>query len=70
MWGSYNVVSTCRAKYFLTILDEYSRSVWIYLLVKKRETNDILKKILAMVYPQFHKKVKTICTDNGTEFVS
>ncbi|KAK9678211.1 hypothetical protein RND81_11G196400 [Saponaria officinalis] len=29
LWGPYRIPSSCGAKYFLTIVDDYSRSVWV-----------------------------------------
>lgn len=35
LWRPYKTMSTCGASYFLTILDDYSRAVQIYLIAKK-----------------------------------
>ena len=32
LWGPYRTKSSCGAVYFLTIVDDYSRAVWIHLL--------------------------------------
>lgn len=32
LWGAYKVPSSCGARYFLTIVDDFSRGVWIYLI--------------------------------------
>lgn len=32
LWGPYRTPSLCGSRYFLTILDDYSRALWIYLL--------------------------------------
>lgn len=64
--GPYNVLSTCGSKYFLTIFDNNSRSVWIYFLTEKREVANTLKKFLVMIHTHFHKMVQS---DNGTEFM-
>ncbi|KAH9647981.1 retrovirus-related pol polyprotein from transposon RE2 [Citrus sinensis] len=36
--GPYRTASSCGAHYFLTIVDDFSRGVWTYLLVAKNET--------------------------------
>lgn len=36
-WVPYNTSSTSRALYFLIILHDHSRSMWIYLLAEKRD---------------------------------
>ena len=37
LWGSYRTLSTCGAFYLLTIVDDYSGDVWVYLLADKWE---------------------------------
>nr|GEX96557.1 ribonuclease H-like domain-containing protein [Tanacetum cinerariifolium] len=40
LWGPYKVSNREGFRYFLTIVNDYSRAVWIYLLKTKDETND------------------------------
>ena len=70
IWGAYYVKSFCGASYFLTILDDASRCVWVYLMREKSEASQIVKDFCAMVQTQFKTKVRTIRSDNGSEFVS
>lgn len=51
---------------YWTITLDLCRFICLY---EKREVVDILRKFLAMVHTQFHKTVKTVRTDNNTEFV-
>ena len=37
LWGPYRTISHCGARYFLTIVDDYSRAVSIYPLEEKKE---------------------------------
>nr|GEU98547.1 ribonuclease H-like domain-containing protein [Tanacetum cinerariifolium] len=37
LWGPYKVTTRDRFKYFLTMVDDYSRAVWVYLLETKDE---------------------------------
>lgn len=53
---------------FLTIVDDYSRALWIYLLPDKQQVPTSLKNFIAMVERQFGQQVKIIRSDNGTEF--
>ncbi|KAH9689130.1 retrovirus-related pol polyprotein from transposon RE1 [Citrus sinensis] len=69
LWGPYRTTSSCGAHYFLTIVDDFSRGVWTYLLIAKNEVGRVLRNFLSMVSKQFHKLVKIIRTDNGTEFM-
>lgn len=68
LWGPYRTPALCGSKYFLTILDDYSRALWIYLLPSKHSAPTQLKNFIALVERQFSRQVKTIRSDNGTEF--
>ncbi|CAA7042208.1 unnamed protein product [Microthlaspi erraticum] len=59
----------CGSRYFLIILDDFSRALWIYLLPDKQQAPKSLKDFIAMVERQFGKRVKTIRSDNGSEFI-
>lgn len=37
LWGKYHTASSCGAQYFLTLVDDFSRVVWVYLLFDKTE---------------------------------
>lgn len=64
--GPYKVVSTIGESYFLTILDDYSRVVWIYLIAEETEIATIF---CAMIKTQFNQSIKNVRSDNGTEFL-
>lgn len=68
LWGPYKTPSTCGAFYFLTIVDDYSRAVWIYLFIDKRQVSQIICNFFTFAERQFHKQVKILRSDNGTEF--
>ncbi|XP_010412990.1 PREDICTED: uncharacterized protein LOC104699374 [Camelina sativa] len=70
LWGPYRTTSHSGAKYFLTIVDDYSRGVWLYLLVDKTEVARHLKNFLAFTKRQFGEDVRTVRSDNGLEFLS
>ena len=68
LWGPYRHVSSNGARYFLTIVDDYSRAVWTYLLVDKVEVLSMFMSFVAMVQCQFSQTIKIVQSDNGTEF--
>lgn len=70
LWGPYNTISSCGARYFLTIVDDYSRAVWVYLLIDKKEVFKMFMSFIALVDRQFDKKIRFVRSDNGTEFNS
>lgn len=68
IWGPAPNPSLHGHRYFLTIIDDYSRFCWVYLMKNKSETRDQLTKFINLVENQFETKVKIIRSDNGHEF--
>ena len=42
VWGPYRVPASCGATYFLTVVDDFSRALWTYLLLAKSEVKKVL----------------------------
>lgn len=53
IWGPNQVQSYNGAKYFLTIVNQYTRCTWIYLLQTKSEARTSIQNFLALVATQF-----------------
>ncbi|XP_071708051.1 uncharacterized protein [Rutidosis leptorrhynchoides] len=70
LWGPYKTASREGFKLFLTIVDDYSRAVWVYMLKSKEDVFDNLTNFVNMILTQFDKRVKIVRSDNGTEFVN
>ena len=68
-WGPYKVPTNGKFRYFLTLVDDYSRATWTYLMVHKSDALAVLKVFLKFVELQFNSKVKCIRSDNALEFV-
>ncbi|CAI7763141.1 unnamed protein product [Closterium sp. NIES-53] len=59
------------SRYFLTIVDVYTRMTWVYVLSKKSDVAETVKTDwLPMVERQEDQLVKAIHTDRGGEFLS
>jgi transposase InsO family protein len=56
------------SKYGLVIVDDFSRFTWVFFLQEKFETQGTLKRFLRRAQNEFELKVKTIRSDNGSEF--
>ena len=69
LWGPYRTTSRCGSRYFLALVDDYSCSVWLYLLPTKQHVTQSLKNFITMVQVQFDTRVRRIHSDNGTEFM-
>ncbi|KAL1194230.1 Retrovirus-related Pol polyprotein from transposon RE1 [Cardamine amara subsp. amara] len=70
LWGPYRTASLCNSFYFLTIVDDYSRGVWVYLLRNKTQVGETIRNFMTLIKRQFNKEVKVVRSDNGTEFTS
>jgi len=68
IWGPSPTISLNVYKYFLTIIDDYSRFTWFYLMHNKSETRMHLVNFINYAENQFNARVKIIRSDNGHEF--
>ena len=68
IWGPFSVTSYSGHRFFLTIVDDYSRFSWLFLMKSKSETRGLLSNFLIYVHTQFNTGIQTIRTDNGQEF--
>ncbi|XP_021596679.1 uncharacterized protein LOC110603290 [Manihot esculenta] len=58
LWGPYSVISVSNARYVLTIVDDYTTTFLI------------LTEFIAMINNHFHKSLKNLRSNKGTEFVN
>lgn len=49
LWGPYKTSSSCGARYFLTLVDDFSRAVWVYLLNDKTEVFSMFMSFVSMI---------------------
>ncbi|CAM8972042.1 unnamed protein product [Rhodiola kirilowii] len=68
--GPFQEPTNSGAKYFLTVVDDFSRAVWTFLMRQKTEVPDIIIGLFALIQNQFDKQVKTFRSDNGGEFIN
>lgn len=54
----------------LTLVDDFSHASWIYLLQHKSLTITVFTSFIHMVQTQFDTKIRSIRTDNVSEFLS
>ena len=70
IWDRYRIPSYTKANYIPTIVDDFSRAIWIFLLKYKSDASQYLKNFHKMIEVQFEKQIKRIRCDNGGEFTS
>jgi hypothetical protein len=68
IWGHFSDNSLNGVKYFLTIVDDFSRFTWIHLMVTKSQTRNLITSFIHLVETQFDSKVKCLRNDNEIEF--
>lgn len=68
IWGPNSVIAVDGSRFFLTIVDDHSRTTWVYMLRNKSDTRSCLIAFYNLIETQFHTKIKTIRSDNGAEF--
>ncbi|KZV21171.1 hypothetical protein F511_24735 [Dorcoceras hygrometricum] len=69
-WGPYRTPTHNGARYFLTIVDDFSRCTWVFLMHLKSDVLTVIKNFLTFVTTQFNTKVQTIRTDNALDFLN
>ncbi|GJS22964.1 ribonuclease H-like domain-containing protein [Tanacetum coccineum] len=68
LFGPVSIRSTNKKSYCLVVTDDFSRFSWVFFLVTKDETPEILKNFITGIENQIDHNVKAIGCDNRTEF--
>lgn len=67
--GPMEVRSISGAKYFLTLIDDLSRKVFVYFLKTKEHVKQIFEEFKVLYERQLSKIIKILRSDNGGEFI-
>lgn len=70
VWGPYNIKSYDGIKYFLTLVDDFSRASWVFLMKSKIEVGELIEHFFALVKNQFKSSLKMFRGDNEIEFIN
>jgi len=54
----------------LSIVDDYSRAIWVFLVKDKTETYEYIVNFFVMVKTQFGVSIQRVQSDNGKEFIN
>ena len=68
--GPMQAVTPGNKRYFMTMIDDYSRYTKVFLLNQKSEVMAKIKEYVSYVKTQFGKTLKKIRSDNGGEYIS
>ncbi|GJU35103.1 retrovirus-related pol polyprotein from transposon TNT 1-94 [Tanacetum coccineum] len=69
-WGPSRIPSLGGARYFLSIIDDFSRMTWVFMMKHKSEAFEKFKHWKILIENQTGRKIKRLRTDNGLEFCS
>ena len=69
LWTS-PIISNSGFRYYLVIVDDYSHFYWSFPLRQKSCVSRTLEFFFAYVRTQFGRTIRSIQTDNGTEFLN
>lgn len=62
------IVAIIGVKYFLLIVDDYKRFIWIYFLNVKSQVESVFQLFMNIVERQFSVSIKDVQTDGGEKF--
>lgn len=65
IWGPFKIPTRDRNRFFVTIVDDCTRMLWLFLIKLKSDVCVILANFFTLVHTQFGVVVKSIRTDNG-----
>ena len=68
--GPMEVPSLGGSRYYMLLVDDYSRKLWVFFLSDKSDALSNFQQWLVLVETQAKCKVSTLRTDNGGEFIA
>ena len=70
LWGPANPATMGGGKYFMSIIDYFSRKVWVFILKEKSEAFVRFREWCVEMKLKRGTMLKCLRTDNGLEFLS
>ncbi|KAL1536503.1 Retrovirus-related Pol polyprotein from transposon TNT 1-94 [Salvia divinorum] len=70
LWGPAPVNSVGGGRYYMSIIDDYSRKIWLYILKEKSEAFGKFREWCKLMETKKRGCLKCLRTDNGLEFLS
>ena len=67
IWGTFHHLTREGYRYFLTIVDDFSRFIWVYLLRAKFDVISIFLDFYKLIQTQFGVDIKFVRSDNAHE---
>lgn len=68
IWGPSRVKNINGARWFISFIDDHTRSTWTFFMKDKSETSTIFQTFHSMISTQFHSKIQVLKTDNAKDY--
>ena len=68
--GAAKTKTQTNARWFVTFIDDHTRTTWVYLMKEKSEVNQIFQSFYSYVKNQFHTSIQILRSDNAKEYLS
>ena len=69
VWGPCPVVSPTGFRYFVTFVDDYLQTTWLYLMKNRSKLFSHFHVFCAKIHTQFYVDVQNLRSDNAKEYV-
>ena len=70
MWGPCLVLSLIGFRYFVTFVDDYSRTTLLYLMKNRSKLFSHFRVFCVNIKTKFHTYVQNLRSDNAKEYMS
>ncbi|KAM1074188.1 hypothetical protein PS2_018841 [Malus domestica] len=70
VWGSARILTTSGFRWFVTFIDDCTRMTWVFPMKHMSEVSTKFNIFHQYVATQFDKKIQTLRSDNGGEYVN
>jgi GAG-pre-integrase domain/Integrase core domain len=70
VWGPTPLISYNNFRYYVTFIDDFSRTTWVYLLTSKDEVFQCFLEFTNFVKNQYDTTIKIFHSNNATEYVN
>ena len=68
IWGPCRISSISGAKWFVTFIDDCTRTTWLFLMKEKSEVSSIFPMFHKMICTQFGSLIKRVRSDNARDY--
>jgi len=68
--GTITPESFSGKRYFISVIDDFSRKIWVYFLKEKSEVFQVFKKFKERVEKEIDMPIKSVRSGRGGEFIS